>query len=472
MLQTFRLRVRFAPSPTGNLHIGGVRTALFNYVFARQKRGSFLIRIEDTDLQRSTKEYLTSQQKSLEWLCLESDEPFVFQHSRIEEHKKYAKQLLDDGLAYRCYCPFVQAEEVIERLDQGIGQLYDGRCRDKEPREDGTPFALRFRVPDDSEEINCSDLIRGEVSIKKDALDDFIIVRQDGTPVYNFCVVIDDIFMKISHVIRGEDHLSNTFKQILLYKALRAPLPIFAHLPLILGESGGKLSKRDAAVSVDHYREMGIMPEALCNYLVRLGWSYGDQEIFSREEMIEHFSFDHVGKKGAMFDMKKLLWLNGVYLRQSSGQELMYALDAIDEKYLCTLKQYWSDKQLQDLFDLYKQRATTLVELYEGIKALAAGPQQYDFELIEKWRTSSTGAMLHDFAQRIAHSQGSEHAQLMAIAKEVVGKYEMKLVAIAQPIRFALTGGIQSPGVFELIAIMGNQESVKRITMLAKALSE
>lgn len=321
------VRVRFAPSPTGNLHIGGLRTTIFNWLFARHNNGKFLIRIEDTDPERSKPEYTESILETFAWMDITSDEPIVIQSERLPEHRRVAEQLIAQAKAYRCFC---SQEEVIERHKQKVGAddlfiKYDGKCKNKKVIEGDLlrPHVIRFALPYKKGAITWLDLIRGEVTFDADQLDDFIIVRSDGMPMYNFVVVIDDAFMKISHVIRGEEHISNTPKQILLYQACGYALPQFAHLSMILGPSGEKLSKRDGAVSVLEYKKMGYLPDALFNYLVRLGWAHGDQEVFTRDELIKFFTLEAVNKKGAIFDPQKLDWMNGVYIRALSDHELL-----------------------------------------------------------------------------------------------------------------------------------------------------
>src|ERR1700733_99493 len=296
------VRVRFAPSPTGHLHIGGMRSAIFNWLFARHNNGSFLLRIEDTDRERSKQEYTDSILASFAWMRIDWDEPVVIQSERAKRHQEVAQKLYAQGKAYYCICT---PEQVQDRLAAQSGfdinfMKYDGLCRNASH----TKGALRFKIPDDITEVTFHDLIRDTITIGIDQLDDFILVRSDGTPMYNFVVVVDDADMKISHVIRGEEHIANTPKQILLYQACGFPLPYFAHLPMILGPDGNKLSKRDAATGVFEYKQLGYIPDPLFNYLVRLGWSHGDQEIFTREEVIQFFDLAHVGKKGAIFDQQ------------------------------------------------------------------------------------------------------------------------------------------------------------------------
>ncbi|MBU1008182.1 glutamate--tRNA ligase [Candidatus Dependentiae bacterium] len=465
------MRVRFAPSPTGHLHIGGARTAIFNWLFARHNNGVFLVRVEDTDVERSKQEYVDSILESLKWLHLTPDEPLTFQLSRIEEHKQLINQLLEKGLVYPCFCEPKDVEDRLKDFKKGIAEKYDGTCRDKSytPKDLKKPHAIRFKLPE-REKISFKDLIRGTVTFDIDQLDDFVILRRDGVPTYNFCVVVDDIFMKISHVIRGEDHISNTPKQLLIYDALGAEPPIFAHLPLILGSSGGKLSKRDAAVSVVEYKNQGFLPEALFNYLVRLGWAHGDQEVFSKQEMIDFFSLDKVGKKGAIFDTKKLLWLNGIYIRNLKFNEFAKAAaEAINDK-LKKLTAVWKEDMLGQLFELYKERATTMCELVDNMISFAHAPEHLDVGLIKKWVSPQTKTLLFEFVKGMDEMEEHTHENLIALARHICELSGVKLVALAQPLRLALTGSTHSPGVFELMEVLGCEESKKRVKQLVGGL--
>lgn len=467
------IRVRFAPSPTGHLHIGGVRSAIFNWLFARHNNGTYLLRVEDTDVLRSRVEYVNSQLNSLTWLGLLPDEPIVYQMERIAEHTKAAHQLMAEGKAYPCFCVPRDADAVVAELDQGQGSSYNGTCRDKAYTQEDLatkPYAIRFKIPNDVPSVTFYDLILGPITVERDTLDDFIIVRRDGTPIYNFCVVVDDIAMNISHVIRGQDHISNTHKQYLYYQALGAIPPQFAHIPLILGPSGGKLSKRDASVSVEEYRAQGFLPDALFNYLVRLGWSHGDQEVFTRAELVSFFTLANVGKKGSIFDMKKLLWLNALYMRQTKSSELLDHMEVMNKAYADELCSQWSEADLMTLIDQYKQRSSTLVELYEGIKAFAKSPSALDVALIAKWRTETTKDLVSAFADCMAVVMPFNHDTLLAAANRVCDEHATKLVNLAQPLRLALTGSVTSPSVFDLIAVIGKERAQQRIQELVKIL--
>ncbi|HBS48116.1 TPA: glutamate--tRNA ligase [Candidatus Dependentiae bacterium] len=460
------IRVRFAPSPTGNLHVGGARVAIFNYLFAKNLGGKYLLRIEDTDVARSKKEYVTSILDSLKWLGLESDEPIVYQLSRIEDHKKAVQYLLDKGLAYPCFC---EPQSYEDKMESGhTSGRYEGTCRDKKYTAEDLkkPHAIRLKAPQGEGFIKFHDLVRGDISFDYNQIDDFVLIRRDGIPTYNFVVVIDDIFMKISHVIRGEDHISNTPKQILLYEALGAKIPQFAHLPMILGASGKPLSKRDAATSVTDYRDAGIMPEALFNFLVRLGWAHGDQEVFTKEEMIKYFTLEKVGKKGAVFDLKKLSWISGVYIRATSEQELLAQYENFEGNYQQQIKQLWTDEQLKSLLFLHKERATNLVEIATAIIELASDPKSLDLSLISKWLTSDSAKLIETFIEKSEKDSTFDHHSLLSLANEICNLLNVKLVNLAQPLRLAIVGKVQSPGIFELMAILGKDRSIKRIKFL------
>ncbi len=469
------VRVRFAPSPTGNLHMGSVRVAIFNWLFARHNNGKYLLRIEDTDQERSKKEFELSILSSLKWLDLMPDELVLHQLSRLEEHRKVVKDLLEKNLAYPCFCDLAELQKKrTENMQLGVTPKYDRTCADKKYTQQDLqkPHAIRFKLPDDVNFVEFEDAIRGKIRFERDQLDDFVIMRQGGIPTYNFVVVIDDIFMKISHIIRGEDHISNTPKQILIYKALNAQIPVFVHLPLILGPSGQRLSKRDAAVDVQEYKKQGFLPDAFFNYLVRLGWSHGDQEIFTKEEIIKFFTLNHVGKKGAIFDVKKLEWLNGVYIRQSGFEKLFKVVDDLENNYKQDLEKPWSKEQLKILFEQYGQRATKLLDMILDIISLSKAPKVLDLNLIKKWLNEKSSDLIKTFLQELEKMQDFDHEKLATIAKNVCKKFDMKLVALAQPLRLALTGKTFSPGVFELITVLGKKESAERIKFLLEEMKK
>lgn len=459
-----KVRVRFAPSPTGHLHIGGLRAAIFNWLFARNNNGKFLVRIEDTDIERSKPEYQQSILDSLEWIGITPDEPILIQSSRFDEHKKLIQKLIDEGKAYRCFCPQADAEGPHK---------YPGTCRNLKVTEEDLkrPFVVRFKLPDlKNESIAFNDLIHGEISFPLDQLDDFIIARSDGTPMYNFVVVADDAYMGITHILRGDEHLNNTPKQILLYRALGYNLPKFGHLPLILNEDGKKLSKRDAAISAIEYKKAGYLPEALFNYLVRLGWSHGDQEIFNREELVKYFTLDSVGKSGAVFDIKKLDWLNSVYLKQKEAKELFELIKTIDSDFDNKLNNL-NREQVYALLDLYKERVKTLVELEKNIIDISKVPENYDQESTSKWTDNNTANYLEKLVQKLQELENWDEVKLSETIKALCKELNIKLPQLAQPIRIALTGSDTSPSVFLLLDILGKQQSIERITIFKSYIS-
>lgn len=462
-----RVRVRFAPSPTGHLHIGGLRAAIFNWLFARHAQGIFCVRIEDTDLVRSLPEYTDSILKTLSWCNLQSDEPLLIQSSRFQEHTQSLQKLLELKKAYYCYCTPEQLA-ARQQIEHGVDLEfvhYDGFCRnrtDKPSRE----ASIRFAVPRDKETITFYDIIRGSVSFATDLIDDFIIARQNGGPLYNFVVVCDDAYMNISHILRGEEHLSNTPKQILLYEALGYPIPHFAHVPLILGPDGNKLSKRDAATSVLDYKRDGYLPEALINYLVRLGWSHGNQEIFTRQELIDYFSLEHVGKKGAIFDKEKLDWVNSMHIRALTSDALYeYTLQHVEPD-LAQKLAVWDKATIIALIALYKERVKTVRELVDHLLKLSQAPVMYNEQEVQTWMTPETIGYISYFEKRCEQIDSMTIESVSTIAKEICKDFGIKLISLAQPIRLALVGATVSPGVFELLALLGKDESLQRIRSL------
>ncbi len=463
------VRVRFAPSPTGHLHIGGLRTAIFNWLFARHNNGAFLVRIEDTDKERSKPEYEHSILESLSWMGITTDEPITIQSARDAEHKKLIEKLIDEGKAYKCYCSL---EDLVARLGYQEHQKYDGFCKTHTPDDPSKPYVVRFLVPRDKPTISFDDLIRGTVTFDIDQFDDFIIARSGlteeanaktvGAPTYNFVVVVDDEHMNITHIIRGEDHISNTPKQIMLYHALGYQLPTFAHIPLILGPAGNRLSKRDAATSVLQYKQGGYLPGAFFNYLVRLGWAHGDQEVFTRDELIKLFTLEAVGKKGSIFDEQKLDWINGLYIRESTSSQLLeYITKNIDQDFIGQLSN-WSEETVKQLIDLYKERAKRVTDIIDGLKQLYSAPTTYDQPAVQKWVTPQTVANLNELMTKLDQSD-FKREEVASIIKSYCKEHDLKLPALLQPIRLALTGTTTSPGVFDILTVLGKAESIKRI---------
>lgn len=468
--QTKPVRVRFAPSPTGHLHIGGLRSALFNWLFARHNNGIFMLRIEDTDRERSMPEFQQSILDSFAWVGMHADEPLVIQSTRFAEHTKVIAQLLQEGKAYRCYCATdsqMYHEKALAANDEQQYVRYPGTCRNRVAQADdsGKPYAVRFKIMHEGDTIQFNDLIRGEVSFPLDQFDDFIIARSDGRPVYNFVVVVDDAYMRISHVIRGEEHLSNTPRQILLYNACNYSLPQFAHLPMILGPSGEKLSKRDGAVNVLDYKRTGYLPNALINYLVRLGWAHGDQEIFTKEELIRYFSLDHVGKKGAIFDKDKLLWMNGSYMKAMSGLQLY---EYIKHEYMPTIHNYftqWSNETIIAAIELYKERTTTLACLIEEMKLAYAGPENFDQQALAQWINADAQSYITQVISLIEKNK-HEPASIAQAIKQLAKDLNIPFIKIAQPLRIALIGKTDGPGVFDLLSVIGIPGVLQRLQNL------
>jgi glutamyl-tRNA synthetase len=456
------VRSRFAPSPTGYLHIGGARTALFAYLYAKQQRGTFVLRIDDTDRQRSTQEYLEEILDALHWLGLDWDEGPYFQSQRSDLYQEAAERLLRAGKAYRCYCTVEEVEAKRQAaLAAGRKPVYDGTCREYQPPPGDTrPFALRFKGPKEGETV-VEDLIKGRVVFQNSELDDLIIVRSDGTPVYNFCSVVDDTLLGISHIVRGDDHLANTPRQILLFQALGADLPGFAHLPLILGTDRAPLSKRHGATAVRSYREQGYLPDALVNFLARLGWAAGDQEIFSHAELIEKFRLDEVGKSAGIFNAEKLQWLNSHYLKERPLAQLVQEVKPfiVQKGYPLPADDEWLARALATL----QTRAKTLVELVELAHFYLSDALTLEAKAANKFLTPAIFPILGRLRARLAAlslwaEQEIEHVFVSLMAEE-----QLKLGQIAQPVRVALTGGTASPGIFEVMVVLGKERTLARL---------
>jgi len=466
---TEEIRVRFAPSPTGFLHIGGARTALFNWLYARNTRGRFILRIEDTDRTRSTDEYIDAIIEGMKWLGLDWDEGPFRQTDRFDVYRNYVDKLLKEGKAYHCYC---SAEELEVRrkkaLIEGKPLKYDGRCRGQKEPAPGIAPSVRFRMPQQGQTV-VDDLIHGKIVFENEQLDDLIILRSDGTPTYNLTVVVDDVDMRITHIIRGDDHLNNTPKQIQLYQAFGYAVPKFAHLPMILGSDKTRLSKRHGATSVMAYYDMGYLPEALLNYLVRLGWSCGDQEVFTRDELIRHFSFDHVGKAAAVFNPEKLLWMNSQYIMSSSPEKLAELVKPflIKEQIISedqVLDTAWLAKAVQTL----QERAKTLVELAASLRYYISEDVVYNDKAKEKFLNEKSVELLKELKDGISSIAEFSKPEIENLFKSIVEKHGLKLGALAQPVRVAMTGGTESPGIYEVLEVLGRE---KVLTRLEKAIS-
>lgn len=459
------VRVRFAPSPTGYLHIGSFRTALFNWLFARHHKGVFLVRIEDTDIERSKPEYTEAISDALQWINIQADEPIVIQSDRTPEHNALIEKLLAEGKAYK---DFYTEDEFTQLYTEKFGPTEFPKahrlCRGQ-PQDQDKPYVVRFKLPLDRQEVCFDDIIRDRVCFDIEQLDDFVLSRSGARPMYNFVVVADDIHQRVTHVIRGEDHIPNTPKQVLLYEALGAKPPVFAHLPLILGKSGNRLSKRDAATSVMEYQQMGYLPDALLNYLVRLGWAHGDQEVFTRQELIDCFSLEAIGKKGSIFDQDKLDWLNGLYMRNSDDKALDTIMHEIKPDILQVVHK--DEQELLKWIALYKERAHTVAQLADMIIAAHAAPAAYDAESCAKWTDVQTAVDVQEIIKRFEELPTFAVAGIKAVIEQYAKDAGKKLGNIAQPIRIALVGSSSSPSVFELVALLGKTESIARLKEFA-----
>ena len=466
-----QIRTRFAPSPTGYLHIGGARTALFNYLFARHYGGKFILRIEDTDRERSTPEAIQAILDALTWLRLEWDEGPFYQTERYPLYKEKIRQLLAGGKAYPCICTAQELDTKRKLAQQEKRKpAYDGTCRPAEgvisDLPTGKPYTIRFRSPREGTTV-VEDAVKGNVVFDNRELDDLIIARSDGTPTYNFCVVVDDIEMAITHIIRGDDHLANTPRQIQLYQALGQPLPKFAHVPLILGTDKARLSKRHGATSVTAYRDMGYFPEAVVNYLVRLAWSYGDQEIFSREELIEKFTLENVGKAAGVFNPEKFLWVNFTYLKarplSQLAEEIIPFIRA--KGYPVPQDKRWLEKMIATL----QERAKTLVDLVDQAHFYLTDDIAIDDKAAKKFLTSDAAKPLSKLIGRLTSLDDFSEAKIEQIFATVLQELGLSMGQLAQPVRVALTGSTISPGIHEVIAVLGKERTLQRLhTALAR----
>ena len=460
---------RFAPSPTGFLHIGGARTALFNWAYARRHGGRMLLRIEDTDRARSTEPAIAAIIEGLKWLGLDFDGEPLSQFARAARHRAIAEELLRRGRAYRCYCTAAELEEMrAQAAAAGLPQRYDGRWRDRPESEapENVAPAIRFKAPSEGETV-IEDAVMGRVVFHNRELDDLIILRSDGTPTYNLAVVVDDHDMGVTHIIRGVDHLTNAARQSQIYQALDWAVPVMAHLPLIHGPDGAKLSKRHGALGVDAYRGMGYLPEAMRNYLARLGWSHGDDEIFSTEQLVAWFDLDHVGKSPARFDFAKLENLNGHYLRATPDDHLVAALvdflpHAPGGAAMLAQLDAGARARLRRLMPGLKERAKTLVELMESARFLVASRPLAMDDKAEAILAGEGRAVLQALLPVLGQTEWAAPA-LEAAVKNFAESRGLKLGKLAQPLRAALTGAATSPGIFDVLAALGRDELLSRI---------
>jgi len=455
-----KIRTRFAPSPTGDLHIGGARTALFNWLQARHAQGVFILRIEDTDVARSTQESIQVILDAMTWLGMDWDEGPFYQTDRLSLYREAAEKLLNEGKAYRCYCtPEELATKREAALKAGIKPKYDRTCLHRKSFPAGRSSAIRFLSPEEGKTV-VEDLIQGRVEFDNSELDDLVILRSDGLPTYNFSVVVDDATMGITHVVRGNDHLNNTPRQIQIYQALEYPMPTFGHVPMILGPDKKKLSKRHGAQSVMEYQKMGYLPQAVVNYLVRLGWSYGDQEEFTREDLIEKFSLEAVGKSAAAINPGKLDWLNAQYIKRMELDELVQkAQPFVEAKGHVNID---PDRLRKAVLSL-RERVKTLVEMADLSEFYFCEEIAYDEKIAVKFLNQETLLMLNQMVLSLSEEstleKGNVHQRIQQLA-EMRGE---PLVKIAQPLRVALTGRTVSPPIDEVMEVLGKEEVIKRI---------
>ncbi|MGI5840439.1 MAG: glutamate--tRNA ligase [bacterium] len=483
------IRVRFAPSPTGYLHIGGARTALFNWLFARRMKGTFILRIEDTDLERSSAVSVQAILESMTWLGLDWDEgpgkegkygPY-FQTQRFSTYRQYCEKLLANDLAYPCYCtPEELAARREEAQSAGLPPRYDGRCRHLTPEQRtayaaaGRQPAIRFKVGEGSTVVD--DIVRGSMEFNNATLEDFVIMKSDGVPTYNFAVVIDDALMEITHVIRGDDHISNTPRQILIYRALGFDLPLFAHIPMILGPDHSRLSKRHGATSVTQYRDEGYLPEALVNYLALLGWSYdGTQTVFSREELIEKFALDKVSKNPAVFDQAKLVWLNGLYIKEAAGDRLCeLALPFLQAAGLAGEKPSPAEKEYI---------AQVVAAVRDRVKLVSQIAEFADYFFKEDFAVTEEGfhkylsqdyvpAALAGLAERLAALTDFSEAATERVLRGYSDEIGRKAAALIHPLRVALTGRVVSPSIFTVVCLLGRERVLQRIQRTLRLIEE
>lgn len=455
------VRTRFAPSPTGYLHIGGARTALYAWLYARRYHGTFILRIEDTDTERSTPEAVEAILEGMRWLGLNYDEGPFYQTQRMDRYREVISQLLKEGNAYRCYCAKDRLEKLrTEQTEKNIKPRYDGRCREGGHHKDAeAPFVVRFRNPHEGL-VEFDDLVRGKVSIQNNELDDLVILRSDGMPTYNFTVVVDDWDMQITHVIRGDDHINNTPRQINILNALGAPLPKYAHIPMILGEDGKRLSKRLGAASVLNYREDGYLPEALLNYLVRLGWSNGDQEIFSQKEMIDNFDLSHVSKAPAAINPQKLQWLSQHYFKSLPPEKMAEPLAQQFE--LLGINNV--DKEcLSELITAQAERCKTLKEMAEKSVFIFQDFENFDSDAAAKNLTPETKPVLETLLQRFDSLNDWSKEALHQVVIDTAESQGLKLGKVAQPLRVAVSGGTVSPPIDMTLHMLGKEKTLNRI---------
>ncbi|MEW6671577.1 MAG: glutamate--tRNA ligase [Thermodesulfobacteriota bacterium] len=450
---------RFPPSPTGFLHVGGARTALFNWLYARHMKGKFVLRIEDTDTARSTQASVDAIFEGLEWLRIDWDDGPYYQSRRLDIYREYIHRLLDKGEAYYCTCSPQELEAMRQKgMAEGGKPKYDGTCREKGLSKSETAV-VRFKAPLAGTTV-LSDVIKGNIVFQNSEMDDFIIARSDGTPTYNFCVVVDDLTMGINTVIRGDDHVMNTPKQIQLYNALGCPLPTFGHVPMVLGNDRSRLSKRHGAMSVTAYRDMGYLPDAFINYLVRLGWSCGDQEFFTRDELIEKFTLENIGRSPGVFDLEKLQALNADHIKATAPEKLVSHLTPFLNARGYTVQ---DGPFIEGVISTLRERSKTLSDMAEGAAFYFVDDIRYEENAARKFLIPSALEPLNLLIDRLVQLDRFDEKALESAFLSVMDKTGLKLGKIAQPVRVALTGKTASPGIFEIIELLGRDRVVSRL---------
>ena len=455
------VRTRFAPSPTGFLHIGGLRTALFCWLYARRHKGEFVLRIEDTDLERSTDAAIQQILDGMEWAGLIHDEGPFYQTRRFARYKEVIEEMLAAGTAYRCYCTKDELEQLrAQQMSRGEKPRYDGRWRDRSDVREGVPPVIRFKNPLDGEVV-VDDVVHGPVTFQNAELDDLIIARSDGSPTYNFCVVVDDMDMRITHVIRGDDHLNNTPRQMNMLRALGYAPPVYAHLPMILGPDGAKLSKRHGAVSVLQYRDEGFLPEAVLNYLARLGWSHGDQEIFSIEELVSLFDIAQVNKSASAFDVAKLSWLNQQHMMRASPARVATVLRwHLEQEGI----QLGNEVQLEEIVLSLRERTKTVREMAQNSLFFFRAPTSYDEKAVKKNITADVPALLREAIEALSQTAQWTAPAIHEVISALATAKGISLGKLAQPLRIAVCGGTVSPPIDATLRILGKPEALARLT--------
>lgn len=455
---------RFAPSPTGKLHLGGARTALFCCLFAKKNGGKFLLRIEDTDKERSKTEYTDTILATLKWLNLHWDDEPIYQSQRLDKYQAIASQLLDQGKAYRCTCTAEELETMREeQMKHGNkNPKYDGRHREANLGTDSKNYVIRFKSPQ-AGEVSFTDIVQGEVKVANGELDDMVLLRADGSPTYNFCAVVDDIDMGITYVLRGDDHLRNSLRQCNLYQALEVIPPQFAHLPMILNQQGARLSKREGADDLLNYRAKGILPDALCSYMARLGWASGDKELFTRTELLELFELSGIQKSPAGYDETKLLWMNNNFITQSTAEELLLLLNA------------WKPSpppspniglNINKAINLHKDRCDTINQLADEIGFYYNAPTSYNQEGYSKFINAESLTALSAFKDKLSDATEWEADVIKTLLKDTLAVHNLKFPQLAMPLRLAITGSTNSPPIDRVVEILGKDETLRRITAL------